>query len=272
MRIKGGNTLFICIFLMAFFFSSFGFTQTLKEEKEVENSESKWFMAPFKTHRYSLEPSLVSEVGSVDAAGAIIGVGAKLRSLYSYRSYFGGLEYSFLPLNVGGSNSNTNFKKKSGHTGSRDTLSALFGLFLRNGNLRLHGAFHILNRMKLSSVSYDASVKYQFYKDDLTVSSSDELVNKSYTEDTVFAGSGYEMGLSFNLLKRVALNVSLARYNYKREMAVTKEKAWFEANLNNDKYKSGTLERVNNLPKELNVTSLSVGISVPLYFTFLNVN
>ena len=126
--------------------------------------------------------------------------------------------------------------------------------------------------MKLSSVSYDASVKYQFYKDDLALSTSDVLANDSYTEDTVFAGSGYEIGLSFNLLKRLALNVSLARYNYKREMAVTKEKAWFEANLNNNKYKSGTLERVNNLPKELNVTSLSVGISVPLYFTFLNVN
>jgi len=270
MRIKKGGTLLIFTFLMPLFFSSLGATQTVKKEKELESRKNKWFMAPFKTHRYSLEPSLVSEVGSVDAAGSVIGVGAKFRSLYSYRSYFGGLEYSFLPLNVGGSNSNNNFKKKSGHSGSRDTLSALFGLFLRNGNLRLHGAFHILNRMKLSSVSYDASVKYQFYKDDLTIFSSDVLANKSYTEDTVFAGSGYEIGLSFNLLKRLALNVSLSRYTYKKEMAVTKDKTWYDANLNNDKYKSGTLKRVNNLPKKLNVTSLSVGLSVPLYFTFLN--
>ena len=269
MRIKKGGTLLIFTFLMPLFFSSLGATQTVKKEKELESRKNKWFMAPFKTHRYSFEPSLVSQVGTVDAAGSVIGVGAKFRSLYNYRSYFGGLEYSFLTLNVGGSSSNTNFKK-SGHAGSRDTLSALFGLFLRNGNFRLHGAFHILNRMKLSSVSYDASVKYQFYKDDTSFYTSDALANKSYTEDTVFAGSGYEIGLSFNLLKRLALNVSLARYNYKREMAVTKEKAWYEANLNDDKYKLGSLKRINNLPKELNVTSLSVGISVPLYFTFLN--
>ena len=270
MRIKKSAALLMGILSMIFFFSFSAVAQSAKKEKEVKYRESKWFFVPFKTHRYSFEPSLVSQVGTVNAAGSIIGVGAKLRSMYNYRSYFGGLEYSFLSLNLRGSSSNNNFKRKD-HTGSRDTLSALFGLFLRNGNLRLHGAFHILNRMKLSSVSYDASVTYQFYKDDLTFDTNDVLANKSYTEDTVFAGSGYEIGLSFNLLKRLAVNATLARYTYKRGMAVTKDKAWYEANLSDDKYKLGSLKRVNNLPKELNVTSLSIGFSVPLYFTFLNV-
>ncbi|MBG09163.1 MAG: hypothetical protein CME68_10420 [Halobacteriovoraceae bacterium] len=269
MRTTKGNTLFIGIFLISFFFSTLGTAQTVNKENEIKKSENKWFMAPFKTHRYSLEPSLVSQVGSVDAASAIIGVGGKLRSLYNYRSYFGGLEYSFMGVNVSGSSSNANFKL-SGHTGSRDTLSALFGYFLKEGNLRLYGAFHILNKMKLSSVSYQASVKYQFYKDDTTFYSNDVLANNSYTEDVVFAGSGYEVGLSFNLLKRLALNVTLARYNYKRGMAVTQDKTWYEANLDDEKYKLGELKRVNDLPKEFNVTSLSVGLSVPLYFTFLN--
>ena len=256
---------------MPLFFSSIGHSQTGKKEKEVESKGSKWFMAPFKTHRYSLEPSFLGQAGSVDAASSMIGFGTKLRSLYNYRSYFGGFEYSFMSLNVSGSSSNTNFKLSS-HTGSRDTLSALFGLFLNNGNLRLHGAFHILNRMKLSSVSYQASVQYQLYKDDTAGSyySNDVLANKSYTEDTVFAGPGYEIGLSFNLLKRLALNVTLARYSYKRGMAYTKDKAWYEANLKDDKYSLGVLKRINDLPKELNVTSFSLGLSVPVYFTFLN--
>ena len=123
---------------------------------------------------------------------------------------------------MSGSSSNINFPLSS-HTGSRDTISALFGLFTMNGKLRLHGSFHLLNKMKLSSVSYQASVKHTYYKDDGTTEVSN-VFNGTFAEDTVFVGGGYEIGASFNLIKRVSLNVTLARFNYKGIMAATKEK------------------------------------------------
>ena len=268
MRIKKGDSLFICILLMSFSFSSLGFTQTLKKEKDLKSGGGEWFFAPFKTHRYSIEPSLTSQVGSLDAAGSVIGVGAKLRSLFNYRSYFGGLEYSYQTLSVSGASSNANFPLSS-HTGSRDTLSAIFGLFTMNGKLRLHGSLHLLNKMKVSSVSYRATVEHIYYKDDNTTRTEyplDEVVS----EDTVFVGSGYEVGLTFNLIKRLSLTVGLSRFNYKGGMGLTKEQTVYNNALSEDKYKQGILKKTNTLPKELNVTSLSIGVSSPFYFTFLS--
>ncbi|MEE2743355.1 MAG: hypothetical protein VYD54_05570, partial [Bdellovibrionota bacterium] len=171
---------------------TFLFSLNLLAVEKLESKKNKWFMAPFKTHRLSLETSVFSQAGTFDGAGAAVGVGGQLKTLFNYRSYFGGLEYSFQALSVGGSGSNANFPKSS-HSGTRDTLAAMTGLFLMDGRLRLHGSFFILNKLKLSKVTYDAHVKYTYYDDNNVAQSVYPLTQASYSDDTVFVGSGYEV-------------------------------------------------------------------------------
>ena len=93
MKVKKGSQRLVFSFLIAFFFSGLCLGQNLKTKNNGGEEEDKWVLPAFKTHRYSLESSLTSQVGKLDSAGAVIGFGAKLRSLFNYRSYFGGLEY-----------------------------------------------------------------------------------------------------------------------------------------------------------------------------------
>ena len=255
-----------------FCFFTFLLSLNLLGEEKLDAKKNKWFMAPFKTHRLSLETSVFSQAGNFDSAGAAVGLGGQIKTLFNYRSYFGGLEYSFQALSVGGSSSNSNFPE-SNHTGTRDTLAAMTGLFLMDGRLRLHGSFFILNKLKLSKVKYKASVNYTYYNDSnvLTTDSSPPLSLQDFSsKDPTFVGSGYEIGGALNLLKRVALNFSFARYNYSGAMVTTKDVVIYNNSLTKDKYQAGTLTRYNNFPKELNFTTFTVGLSVPFYFEILN--
>tara|TARA_B100000029_G_scaffold512586_1_gene609633 strand:+ start:828 stop:1607 length:780 start_codon:yes stop_codon:yes gene_type:complete len=253
----------------AFYFFTFLLSLNLLAEEKLDAKKNKWLMAPFKTHRLSLETSVFSQAGTFDSAGAAVGLGGQIKTLFNYRSYFGGLEYSFQALSVGGSSSNSNFPESS-HTGTRDTLAAMTGLFLMDGKLRLHGSFFILNKLKLSKVAYDAYVKYTYYDDNNAAKTTYPLAQKSYSEDTTFIGSGYEVGGALNLLKRVALNFSLARYNYAGGMVTTKDVSTYNSSLSKEEYQAGTLTKYNNFPKELNFTTFTVGLSIPFYFETLN--